>query len=139
MVGGMAWSQADIDGMARAQFHAVRGRGRTSPNPLVGAVVLQGDQVAGEGWHAEYGDLHAEIAAILLKSPLERDLFQEIEEDLVHDGPAAGLSPPAAEAIFASDPAGERRWGRQSAGPAGSPLPRPSSGRRGPPRYHRDG
>lgn len=50
--------------MGRALELAWRGWGRVAPNPLVGAVVLQGDRVVGEGWHAEYGDLHAEAAAI---------------------------------------------------------------------------
>ncbi len=50
--------------MGRALELAWRGWGRVAPNPLVGAVVLQGDQVVGEGWHAEYGDLHAEAMAL---------------------------------------------------------------------------
>jgi diaminohydroxyphosphoribosylaminopyrimidine deaminase/5-amino-6-(5-phosphoribosylamino)uracil reductase len=40
------------------------GRGRVSPNPLVGAVVVRDGQVIGEGFHAELGDLHAERAAL---------------------------------------------------------------------------
>ena len=39
---------------------AWRGWGRVHPNPLVGAVVLADGIVAGEGWHAEFGDRHAE-------------------------------------------------------------------------------
>ena len=43
---------------------AWRGWGRVHPNPLVGAIVLTDGVVAGEGWHAEYGDRHAEPAAL---------------------------------------------------------------------------
>jgi diaminohydroxyphosphoribosylaminopyrimidine deaminase/5-amino-6-(5-phosphoribosylamino)uracil reductase len=43
---------------------AERGRGRVSPNPLVGAVVVRGGDVIGEGFHAELGGLHAERAAL---------------------------------------------------------------------------
>jgi diaminohydroxyphosphoribosylaminopyrimidine deaminase/5-amino-6-(5-phosphoribosylamino)uracil reductase len=41
-----------------------RGRGRVSPNPLVGAVVVREGEVVGEGFHAGLGDLHAERAAL---------------------------------------------------------------------------
>ena len=40
------------------------GRGRVSPNPLVGAVIVRDGGVIGEGFHAELGDLHAERAAL---------------------------------------------------------------------------
>jgi diaminohydroxyphosphoribosylaminopyrimidine deaminase / 5-amino-6-(5-phosphoribosylamino)uracil reductase len=43
---------------------AEKGRGRVSPNPMVGAVVVRGDAVVGEGHHAELGSPHAEVAAI---------------------------------------------------------------------------
>lgn len=50
--------------MTRAFDLAWRGWGRVQPNPLVGAVVLAGGEVVGEGWHAEYGKRHAEPAAL---------------------------------------------------------------------------
>jgi diaminohydroxyphosphoribosylaminopyrimidine deaminase/5-amino-6-(5-phosphoribosylamino)uracil reductase len=40
------------------------GRGKVSPNPLVGAVILRDGEAIGEGFHAELGDLHAERAAL---------------------------------------------------------------------------
>ena len=53
------------DYMARALFHAARGRGRTSPNPLVGAVVVSADGVVvGQGFHERAGDAHAEVRAL---------------------------------------------------------------------------
>jgi len=51
--------------MRRALALAERGWGRVSPNPLVGAVVLDRDgTVVGEGWHAGPGTPHAEVAAL---------------------------------------------------------------------------
>ena len=55
----------DAQFMARALFHAARGRGRTSPNTLVGAVVVSPDDVVvGQGYHAHAGEAHAEIRAL---------------------------------------------------------------------------
>lgn len=55
----------DAEGMARALFHAARGRGRTSPNPMVGAVVVTPDGVVvGQGYHAQAGGPHAEVYAL---------------------------------------------------------------------------
>jgi riboflavin synthase, alpha subunit/riboflavin biosynthesis protein RibD len=50
--------------MGRALELAWNGWGRVAPNPLVGAVVLQGDELVGEGFHAEFGERHAEVAAL---------------------------------------------------------------------------
>jgi diaminohydroxyphosphoribosylaminopyrimidine deaminase/5-amino-6-(5-phosphoribosylamino)uracil reductase len=51
--------------MRRALFHAARGRGRTSPNPMVGAVVVSPDGVViGQGYHQRAGEAHAEVRAL---------------------------------------------------------------------------
>jgi diaminohydroxyphosphoribosylaminopyrimidine deaminase / 5-amino-6-(5-phosphoribosylamino)uracil reductase len=50
--------------LRRALELAEQGRGRVSPNPLVGAVIVRDGNVIGEGFHAELGGLHAERAAI---------------------------------------------------------------------------
>jgi diaminohydroxyphosphoribosylaminopyrimidine deaminase/5-amino-6-(5-phosphoribosylamino)uracil reductase len=51
--------------MARALFHAGRGQGRTSPNPLVGAVVVSTEGVLlGQGYHERAGEAHAEVRAL---------------------------------------------------------------------------
>ncbi|MGH2956437.1 MAG: bifunctional diaminohydroxyphosphoribosylaminopyrimidine deaminase/5-amino-6-(5-phosphoribosylamino)uracil reductase RibD [Solirubrobacterales bacterium] len=50
--------------LRRALELAEGGRGRVSPNPLVGAVIVRDDEVIGEGFHAELGGAHAERAAI---------------------------------------------------------------------------
>ncbi|HKB13506.1 MAG TPA: bifunctional diaminohydroxyphosphoribosylaminopyrimidine deaminase/5-amino-6-(5-phosphoribosylamino)uracil reductase RibD [Vicinamibacterales bacterium] len=61
----MVASGADRAFMQRALFHAARGRGRTSPNPLVGAVVVADDGVVvGQGFHERAGGPHAEIHAL---------------------------------------------------------------------------
>jgi len=55
----------DADYMDRALFLAARGRGRTSPNPMVGAVVVSADGViVGQGYHERAGEAHAEVGAL---------------------------------------------------------------------------
>src|SRR5438552_17984362 len=43
---------------------AQRGYGTTSPNPMVGAVLVKGRRIIGRGWHRRAGEPHAEIEAI---------------------------------------------------------------------------
>ena len=50
--------------LARALELAEQGRGRTSPNPMVGAVVVRDGEVLGEGWHRRAGAPHAEREAL---------------------------------------------------------------------------
>ncbi len=50
--------------MQRALELAEHGAGLVAPNPMVGAVVVRGGIVAGEGWHARYGTDHAEVVAL---------------------------------------------------------------------------
>ena len=51
--------------LAQALELAERGRGRTHPNPIVGAVVVTpGGTVVGEGWHEAAGGPHAEVVAL---------------------------------------------------------------------------
>ncbi|HJT38283.1 MAG TPA: bifunctional diaminohydroxyphosphoribosylaminopyrimidine deaminase/5-amino-6-(5-phosphoribosylamino)uracil reductase RibD [Actinomycetota bacterium] len=50
--------------MRRALRLAERGRGRTAPNPPVGALVVAGGEIVGEGWHRGAGQAHAEVEAI---------------------------------------------------------------------------
>jgi diaminohydroxyphosphoribosylaminopyrimidine deaminase/5-amino-6-(5-phosphoribosylamino)uracil reductase len=58
--------------LARARELAARARGRTSPNPLVGAVVARDGRVVGEGWHEGPGLPHAEPVALRAAGPAAR-------------------------------------------------------------------
>jgi len=57
---------ADLDRlyMTHALRLAAKGRGRTSPNPMVGAVVVSRNSIVGRGYHHRAGDPHAEILAL---------------------------------------------------------------------------
>lgn len=50
--------------MLRCLELAAKALGRTSPNPLVGAVVVQNGEVVGEGFHPRAGEPHAEVFAL---------------------------------------------------------------------------
>ncbi len=57
-------SEFDIRMMRRALELAGRGVGWTSPNPMVGAVVCQGEEIIAEGYHVRCGEAHAERIAL---------------------------------------------------------------------------
>ena len=70
--------------MKRAFALARRGRGKISPNPMVGALLVKDGRVIGEGWHRRYGGAHAEaeaINAVLAAglSPKNADLYCTLE------------------------------------------------------------
>ena len=83
--------------MARALELAWRGWGRVQPNPLVGAVVLAGGEPVGEGWHAEFGARHAEVAALEAAGERARGATLICTlEPCAHQG----KQPPCSEAIL---------------------------------------
>src|SRR2546422_5957043 len=85
--------------MERALDLARRGWGRVAPNPLVGAVVLAGDTVVGEGYHAEYGGPHAELAALEAAGARARGATLVVNlEPCAHHG----KTPPCTDAILAA-------------------------------------
>lgn len=43
---------------------AERGRGAVEPNPMVGAIIVEGGRIVGRGWHRKFGGPHAEVEAI---------------------------------------------------------------------------
>ncbi len=55
---------ADKKHMRAALELARKGYGRTSPNPMVGALLVKGRAVIGTGWHRKAGSAHAEIEAL---------------------------------------------------------------------------
>lgn len=82
--------------MAHALLLAEGGRGRTSPNPLVGAVVVKGDRMVGAGYHRQKGDAHAEVRALREAGEHARgaDLFVTLEPHNFQ-----GTTPPCTRAI----------------------------------------
>jgi diaminohydroxyphosphoribosylaminopyrimidine deaminase/5-amino-6-(5-phosphoribosylamino)uracil reductase len=54
----------DEQWMKRVLRLAEKGKGRTSPNPMVGAILVKGDKLVGEGYHAKAGEAHAEVVAL---------------------------------------------------------------------------
>ena len=86
--------------LRRALELAERGRGRVSPNPLVGAVVVRDGEIVGEGFHAELGGLHAERAALADcrergEDPAGTTMYVTLEP-CAHQG----RQPPCVEAIL---------------------------------------
>src|SRR5687768_16978284 len=54
----------DVQWMKRALRLAARAQGATAPNPMVGAVLVRGGEVVGEGYHRVAGGPHAEVLAL---------------------------------------------------------------------------
>ena len=84
--------------MERALDLARRGWGRVAPNPLVGAVVLSGEEsaVVGEGYHAEFGGPHAEVVALQAARARARGATLVVNlEPCAHHG----KTPPCTDAI----------------------------------------
>jgi len=64
--------------MERAIQLALNGKGFTSPNPMVGAVIVAPDgRIIGEGWHRRYGGPHAEVNAVNSVAETDRPLLKE--------------------------------------------------------------
>jgi diaminohydroxyphosphoribosylaminopyrimidine deaminase/5-amino-6-(5-phosphoribosylamino)uracil reductase len=78
---------------------ARKGWGQTAPNPLVGAVLYAGDEKVGEGFHARFGEAHAETIAIAAAGERARGstLYVTLEPCAHH-----GKTPPCSDAIAAS-------------------------------------
>ncbi len=85
--------------MRRALDLAGRAGGRTSPNPMVGAVVVKNGRVIAQGYHQKAGQPHAEIEALRRAGAAARnaDLVLNLEPCCHH-----GRTPPCTEAILAS-------------------------------------
>mgnify|MGYP002312117473 FL=1 len=89
--------QEDIEYMRRAMELAERGVGFTNPNPMVGAVIVKGGKVIGEGWHERCGEWHAERNAFKnCTVPAEGATMYVTLEPCCH----YGKTPPCTEAII---------------------------------------
>jgi diaminohydroxyphosphoribosylaminopyrimidine deaminase/5-amino-6-(5-phosphoribosylamino)uracil reductase len=82
--------------MARALALAERARGRTSPNPLVGCVLVRDGKVIGEGWHRKAGEPHAEALALRAAGEARGATAYVTLEPCNH----VGRTPPCTEALI---------------------------------------
>ena len=91
------------DYMDRALFLAARGRGRTSPNPMVGAVVVSPDGVVvGQGFHERAGEAHAEVHALDMAGARARGATMYCTlEPCCHQGRTGPCAPRIVEAGIA--------------------------------------
>lgn len=85
--------------MRRALELAERGAGWTSPNPMVGAVVVKQNSILSEGWHEQFGGPHAEFVALQRAGALARgaDLYLTLEPCVSAPGKR---NPPCADEII---------------------------------------
>src|SRR5437879_12791821 len=85
--------------MRRALRLAERGRGRTAPNPPVGALVVSDGEIVGEGWHQGAGRAHAEVEALAAAGAPARGatIYLTLEP-----GTHQGRTPPCAPQILES-------------------------------------
>ena len=83
--------------MKQALELAARGEGWTSPNPLVGAVIVKDGRIIGEGWHHKYGDLHAERDALknCIEDPAGATAYVTLEPCCHY-----GKQPPCTDALI---------------------------------------
>jgi diaminohydroxyphosphoribosylaminopyrimidine deaminase/5-amino-6-(5-phosphoribosylamino)uracil reductase len=91
-------TDTDRHHLSRAIELAEQGRGRVSPNPLVGAVIARDGEVIGEGFHRAYGAPHAEVEAIRAAGGDElggATLYVSLEPCCHH-----GQTPPCTDAII---------------------------------------
>src|SRR5271169_139469 len=92
----------DADLMRLALRLARRGFGATSPNPMVGAVLVKRGKIIGQGWHRQAGEPHAEIEALNDARARGNEvkgstLYVTLEPCSTH-----GRTPPCTEAIKAA-------------------------------------
>ncbi|HEY3134265.1 MAG TPA: bifunctional diaminohydroxyphosphoribosylaminopyrimidine deaminase/5-amino-6-(5-phosphoribosylamino)uracil reductase RibD [Gemmatimonadaceae bacterium] len=87
----------DAEYMRRALALAQQGWGQTAPNPMVGAVVVRDGVVVGEGFHARYGDAHAEVVALKAAGERARGSTMYVTLEPCNH---FGKTPPCTEAIL---------------------------------------
>lgn len=79
---------------------AEKGRGFTSPNPMVGAVIVKEDKIVGKGYHQSAGMAHAEVNAIGDAGPLAKDATLYVNLEPCNH---TGRTPPCTEKILVSE------------------------------------
>ena len=98
-MGSTTATETDARHLGRAIELAAQARGHTSPNPLVGAVIVKGDRVIGQGYHAAPGEPHAERIALeaCREDPAGATMYISLEP-CCH----VGRTPPCTDAILAA-------------------------------------
>lgn len=86
--------------MAQAISLAQRAKGKTCPNPCVGAVITAGDEIIGQGYHQAYGQSHAEVEAITDARTTGCDLSQCTLYVTLEPCNHTGKTPPCTKAIL---------------------------------------
>jgi diaminohydroxyphosphoribosylaminopyrimidine deaminase/5-amino-6-(5-phosphoribosylamino)uracil reductase len=96
-VGQTLATERDERHLSRAIQLASEARGQTSPNPLVGAVIVKGGRTIGEGFHSAAGAPHAELEALAAcdEDPAGSTMYVSLEPCAHH-----GRTPPCTEAII---------------------------------------
>ncbi|MEM6432692.1 MAG: bifunctional diaminohydroxyphosphoribosylaminopyrimidine deaminase/5-amino-6-(5-phosphoribosylamino)uracil reductase RibD, partial [Cyanobacteria bacterium P01_D01_bin.115] len=92
-------SPTDIAWMQRCRQLASQAAGKTSPNPLVGSVVVQTGQVVGEGFHPGAGQPHAEVFALRAAGDRARGATLYVNLEPCNH---TGRTPPCTEAVMAA-------------------------------------
>ena len=87
----------DAEYMRRALALAQQGWGQTAPNPMVGAVVVKDGAVVGEGYHARFGEAHAEALALKAAGDRARGSTMYVTLEPCNH---FGKTPPCTEAIL---------------------------------------
>src|SRR6185503_9377247 len=98
----MKHSETDRRTMRLALRLARKGLGTTSPNPMVGAVLLKNGRIIGQGWHRRAGEPHAEMEALRDAQsqghrPQGSTLYVTLEPCSTH-----GRTPPCTTAVIAA-------------------------------------
>jgi len=83
--------------MRRALTLAQQGWGQTAPNPMVGAVVVRDGAIVGEGFHARYGEPHAEVLALKAAGDKAKGSIMYVTLEPCNH---FGKTPPCTEAII---------------------------------------
>src|SRR6185437_8557733 len=96
-------TSTDFKFLRKALALAEGGRGRVSPNPLVGAVVVRGEEVIGEGFHAALGGLHAERAALADAARGGQDVAGATMYVTLEPCAHQGRQPPCSDAMIEAD------------------------------------
>ncbi len=86
--------------MQRCIDLALKARGQTAPNPMVGSVIVKNGQIIGEGFHPKAGEPHAEIFAIRAAQQTGEDLRDAILYVNLEPCNHHGRTPPCSEAII---------------------------------------